>query len=93
MGRKEAGPYNPGKKLPGEAHKQPQLATQYYLRAKDEECLRIRNVVKANFLLKIVAHLPKSAKFVPNFAKLVKVSLDFGQNSPEFSRHLPNFAI
>ena len=52
MGRKEPGPYSPGKTLPGEAHKQPQLATQYYLRAKDEECLRIRNVVKANFLLK-----------------------------------------
>ena len=45
MGRKEPGPYNPGKTWPGEAHKQPQLATQYYLRAKVEECLRIRNKV------------------------------------------------
>ena len=45
MGRKEPGPYNPGKTWPGEAHKQPQLATQYYLRAIDEECLRIRNKV------------------------------------------------
>ena len=43
MGRKEPGPYNPGKTWPGEAHKQPQLATQYYLRARSEECLRIRN--------------------------------------------------
>ena len=38
MGRKEPGPYNPGKTWPGEAHKQPQLATQYYLRARSEEC-------------------------------------------------------
>ena len=45
MGRKEPGPYNPGKTWPGEAHKQPQLATQYYLRAQVEECLRIRNEV------------------------------------------------
>ena len=45
MGRKEPGPYNPGKKWPGEAHKQPQLATQYYLRARDEEGLRTRNNV------------------------------------------------
>ena len=45
MGRKEPGPYNPGKTWPGEAHKQPQLATQYYPRAKDKECLRIRNKV------------------------------------------------
>ena len=45
MGRKEPGPYNPGKTWPGEAHKQPQLATQYYLRAQVEECLRIRNKV------------------------------------------------
>ena len=45
MGRKEPGPYNPGKTWPGEAHKQPQLATQYYTRAKDKECLRIRNKV------------------------------------------------
>ena len=29
MGRKEPGPYNPGKTWPGEAHKQPQLATQF----------------------------------------------------------------
>ena len=42
MGRKEPGPYNPGKTWPGEAHKQPQLATQYYRRAIDEERLRIR---------------------------------------------------
>ena len=35
MGRKEPGPHNLGKKWPGEAHKQPQLATQYYLRAID----------------------------------------------------------
>ena len=41
MGRKEPGPYNPGKTWPGEAHKQPQLATQYYLRARSEGCLRI----------------------------------------------------
>ena len=33
----------PREKWPGEAHKQPQLATQYYLRARSEECLRIRN--------------------------------------------------
>ena len=33
----------PREKLPGEAHKQPQPATQYYLRALSEECLRIRN--------------------------------------------------
>ena len=45
MGRKESGPYNPGKKWPGEAQKQPQLATQCYLRAQVEECLRIRNKV------------------------------------------------
>ena len=45
VGRKEPGPYNPGKKWPGEAHKQPQLATQYYLRARDEEGLRTRNNV------------------------------------------------
>ena len=45
MRRKEPGPYSPGKTWPGEAHKQPQLATQYYLRARDEECLRIRNKV------------------------------------------------
>ena len=45
MGRKEPGPYNPGKTWPGEAHKQPQLATQYYPCAIDEECLRIRNKV------------------------------------------------
>ena len=44
VGRKEPGPDNHGKKWPGEAHKQPQLATQYF-RAKDEECLRIRNKV------------------------------------------------
>ena len=45
MGRKEPGPYNPGKTWPGEAHKQPLLATQYYTRAKDKEYLRIRNKV------------------------------------------------
>ena len=54
MGRKEPGPYNPGKKWPGEAHKQPQLATQYYLRAIDEECSRgIRlgeKIYELNFL-------------------------------------------
>ena len=33
----------PREKWPGEAHKQPQPATQYYLRARSEECLRIRN--------------------------------------------------
>ena len=46
MGRKEPGPYNPGKTWPGEAHKQSRRATQYYLRAIDEECLRIRNKVR-----------------------------------------------
>ena len=45
MGRKEPGPYNRGKTWPGEAHKQPQLASQYYLRAKVEECLQIRNKI------------------------------------------------
>ena len=45
MGRKEPGPYNPGKTWRGEAQKGPQLATQYYLRALDEECLQIRNKV------------------------------------------------
>ena len=33
----------PRENWPGEAHKQPQPATQYYLRARSEECLRIRN--------------------------------------------------
>ena len=32
---------NSGEKWPGEAHQQPQLATQYYLRARSEECLQI----------------------------------------------------
>ena len=32
---------NSGEKWPGEAHKQPPLATQYYLRARSEGCLRI----------------------------------------------------
>ena len=41
MGRKKPGPYNPRKTWPGEALKPPQLATQYYPRAKDKECLRI----------------------------------------------------
>ena len=35
----------PREKWPGGAHKQPQPATQYYLRARSEECLRIRNKI------------------------------------------------
>ena len=33
----------PRENWPREAQKQPQPATQYYLRARSEECLRIRN--------------------------------------------------
>ena len=73
MGRKEPGPYNPWKTWPGEAHKQPQLATQYYLRAQVEECLRIRNkVMTGDFPLhRFGIHMRKLGKKEP------------GQNNPE----------
>ena len=50
MGREEPGPHNRGKTWPEEAHKQPQLATQYYPCAVDEESLRIRNKVHRSLI-------------------------------------------
>ena len=50
---------------------------------------------KLNFLLKIAEQILHSdfRILLPNFAKFVKISLDFGQKLPEFCRNLPNFRI
>ena len=77
MGRKEPGPYNPGKTWPGEAHKQPQLATQYYLRAQVEECLRIRNKVISLILCLQIANFPIFCQICQNVATIRRFSCRF----------------
>ena len=79
MGRKEPGPYNPGKTWPGEAHKQPQLATQYYPCAVDEESLRIRNKVHRSLIsIFSLKNTEFFADFSENYTVFARILLDFG---------------